>query len=149
MQTIDVSFDLDVSAESVWPFVTDFLNIQAWWPKTGSVQIEHVDVEGQGIGGVRHIYNKGFDNAVSERLDYLEPENFLWKLSIVCVRPVGLTSYQATGQLIPVNEESCRLTYHSEFETEVGREQEARNFLLGAYELMKSGLEGAARYAEF
>lgn len=149
MQTIDVSYDLNVSAECVWPFVTDFLNIEIWWPKNGPVQIERVEVEGEGIGGVRHIYNKGFPHAISERLDYLEPENLLWKLSIVCDRPVGLTHYQATGQLTPIGEESCKLTYHSEFETTPGREEEARTFLTEAYELMKTGLEGAAQYADY
>lgn len=146
VNVIDVAYDLDVPAKAVWPFVTDFLNIELWWPRQGPVQIERVDIEGDGIGGIRHIYNRGFPHAISERLDYLEPENYLWKLSIVCTMPAGLTRYQATGQLTPVDDENCRMTYHSEFETEPGKESQAREFLLGCYELMKQGLEGAARY---
>ena len=146
MEIIDVSFDLNTSAKATWPFVENFLDIELWWPRTGPVQIERVEVEGEGLGCVRHIYNKGFPHAISERLDYIDADTLTWKLAIVGHRPAGITSYRATGQLIPQDDEHCRMTYHSEFETEPGREAEAREFLQGCYELMKQGLEGAAQY---
>ena len=90
----------------------------------------------------RHIYNVGFDSPVSERLDALDLANHTLQLSIVGQRPAGLLHYQATGKLTVLDDGGCRLTYDSEFIAEEGREDEARAFLLGAYELMYIGLDG-------
>ena len=90
----------------------------------------------------RHIYNVGFDAPVSERLDALDLENYIVHLSIVGERPAGLLHYQAKGQLTVLDNGGCRLTYDSEFIAEEGREEEAKAFLLGAYELMYLGFDG-------
>jgi hypothetical protein len=147
METLDVHFDMPVPASAVWPLIANFADIEAWWPKGGPVDIERVVVEGAGIGVVRHIHNVGFTDAVSERLDFLDADNLVWKLSIVCDRPAGLMAYQATGRLLPLDDQHCRMTYHAEFEVEEGRVDEARSFLLGAYDLMFQGLLAAAKEA--
>jgi len=145
METIDTHYDMQAPLERVWPFIENFGDIQAWWPKGEAVDIERVEMEGEGIGQIRHIYNVGFPTAVSERLDFLDPENHTLKLSLVCDRPAGLLQYQATGQLTPLGPDSCRMTYHSEFVAEEGQAEAAKEFLLGAYQLMFRGLEAAAR----
>ncbi len=145
MEVIEIDFDLEASAEDVWRYVEDFADIQAWWPRGGVVDIERVELEGEGIGMVRHIYNVGFTSAVSERLDYLDPASHRWQLSIVCDKPAGILEYQATGQLTALGDKSCRLSYRGEFSAEQGREDEARGFLLAAYKLMANGLESAAQ----
>lgn len=145
MEVISVSYDVDAPAQKVWELISDFYDIEAWWPNTGPVKIERVVVEGGGIGGIRHIYNQGFEHAVSERLDEIDPDNHTWKLSIVCDRPVGLTFYQATGTLTKLDSKRCTLSYLGKFETEPGRENEAREFLTGCYEFMKGGLETVAQ----
>ena len=122
----------------------DFGNIEAWWPKNAPIDIERVELEGSGVGMTRHIYNVGFDTSVSERLDALDVENFSLKLSIVGERPAGLLHYQATGKLTALDDGGCRLTYDSEFLAEQGGEDDAKAFLLGAYELMYLGLDGVA-----
>ena len=92
----------------------------------------------------RHIYNVGFDTPVSERLDALDTKNFSLNLSIVGERPAGLLHYQAMGKLTTLDDSGCRLTYDSEFLAEAGGDDDAKAFLLGAYELMYQGLDGVA-----
>ncbi len=147
MHTIDTHHDYTVSPERLWALIADFGNIEAWWPRGGEIEIERVDLEGEGVGMVRHIYNRGMPAAVSERLEGLEPAELTWHLSIVGDRPAGLLRYRATGRIEPFEQGGCRIRYHGEFEAEPGREDEARAFLQGAYGLMLRGLEQAARQA--
>tara|TARA_B110000305_G_scaffold51493_1_gene56207 strand:- start:548 stop:985 length:438 start_codon:yes stop_codon:yes gene_type:complete len=136
--------DISAPRETIWGLLMDFGNIEAWWPANAPIDIDRVELEGSGVGMTRHIYNVGFDTAVSERLDALDLENFTLQLSIVGARPAGLLHYQATGTLTELENGGCRLTYDSEFRAEEGREAEAEEFLLGAYELMYIGFDGVA-----
>lgn len=144
MLTLHTHADINASREAVWDLLQDFSNIERWWPKGEGMKIDRVVVEGSGIGQIRHIYNAGYAAAVSEKLDTLEPDNFRYQLSIVGDPPAGLVTYQATGQLTLTGDKSCRLTYDSEFTTEKGREDEATQFLSGAYQLMFMGLKETA-----
>jgi len=144
MHTIDVHYDIQAPLEQVWPFLEDFGDILAWWPEAHAANIERVELEGEGIGQIRHIYNVGFPAPVSERLDFLDLENHTLKLSIVGHRPAGLLQYQATGRLSALGPDACRMTYHSEFIAREGKAETARAFLQGVYRLMVQGLEAAA-----
>lgn len=140
--------DIDAPRALIWGLLMDFGNIEAWWPKNAPVEIERIDIEGSGTGMIRHMYNAGFDAPVSERLDSLDIENYIIKLSIIGNRPAGLLHYQARGQLSELDNGGCRLTYDSEFLAEEGREDEAKEFLLGAYELMYIGFDGISKSLE-
>lgn len=140
MNTIETYHDFPATKMAIWDLLQDFGNIQRWWPTGQAVDIDHVDIEGEGPGMIRHIYNVGFESAVSEQLLSIQPEDFSYTLTIVGDRPAGLTYYQATGTLTDLSDGQTRLTYTSEFEAEPGREDEARTFLLGAYALMFEGL---------
>jgi hypothetical protein len=144
MQTIDTSRDFDAPADALWRLLEDFGNIQSWWPAASPVRILRVELEGEGIGLVRHIYNEGFPKPVSERLDFLDPANRMLKLSIIGDLPAGMTEYQATGQVESLPGNRCRLRYHGEFTTEPGGEEQARTFLKAVYGLMFDGLGAAA-----
>jgi hypothetical protein len=141
VRKLEVIKDMDSAAEKIWSLLTDFGDIQKWWP----VQLEAVDIEGDGIGMVRHMHTTGIPDPVSERLDSLDHKNFAWSLSIINVMPAGMTRYKAWGQLIPTGPDSCRMEYRSEVEAEAGQEQGAVDFLLGAYDVMFQGLKEAAR----
>jgi uncharacterized protein YndB with AHSA1/START domain len=134
--------DIGAPRETIWQLLMDFGNIEAWWPANTPIDIDRVELDGSGVGMTRHIYNVGFDSPVSERLDALDLENYIVQLSIVGERPAGLLHYQAKGQLTVLDNGGCRLTYDSEFIAEEGREEEAKAFLLGAYELMYLGFDG-------
>lgn len=138
---ITTSHELDAPADMVWTLLEDFAQIERWWPKDEpAVSIQRVELEGEGIGLIRHIYNHGFPAPVSERLDFQDRDNLTYRLSIVGERPAGLLSYQATGRIESLPGERSRLHYSSEFTTEPGREAEAEAFLRGAYALMFKGL---------
>ena len=144
MHQITVHHDFDTSTDVLWDLLSDFAHIERWWPKDiPAVQIERVDLEGEGIGLIRHIYNKGFAAPVSERLDFQDPEALTYKLSIVGQRPAGITAYQATGHIEALAGGRCRLNYKGEFSTESGQPGEAEAFLRMAYELMFTGLAAA------
>lgn len=146
MHEITVHQDFEAPAEKLWDLLRDFANIERWWPKDEpAVQIERVELEGEGIGLIRHIYNKGFPAPISERLDYQDPATLTYKLSIVGQRPAGLTSYQATGRIEPLPGNRCRLNYKGEFTTESGQPEAGETFLRGAYALMFKGLAAAVR----
>lgn len=140
MHTLDAQHDFQAPVQQIWELLEDFGNIQRWWPQGGAVDIKKVVLEGDGIGLIRHIYNEGMPAPVSEQLLYLDPANYLYKLAIVGERPAGLLAYTATGRITALSPDSCRLAYHAEFEAEEGRADEASQFLLGAYDLMFSGL---------
>ncbi len=144
MHRIVTHHDFDAPASMLWDYLADFANIERWWPTDmPMVQIERVELEGEGIGLVRHIYNKGFAAPVSERLDYQDPATMTYKLSIVGQRPAGLTAYQATGHIEPLGQARCRLNYAGEFATASGAPDEAEAFLRVAYDLMFEGLKRA------
>jgi Polyketide cyclase / dehydrase and lipid transport len=144
---ITSSYVLAASAEAVWRLLADFAAIQAWWPTSGPVQIDHVEVEGQGVGMIRHVYNKGMAHPVSERLDLLDPAARTLVLSIIGQRPPGITAYVATGRLTGIDAASCRLDYRALITTEEGREGRVRDAVLKTWSIMIQGLENGARLA--
>ena len=147
MPSIEAQHDYPLTPQPLWDLIADFGNIEAWWPKGAPIAVERVELEGEGVGMTRHIYNQGIPAPVSERLDALDKDNWSWRLSIVGQRPAGLTAYQAAGRIEPLPDGGCRISYHGEFEAEPGREEEARQFLLAAYQLMFIGLKQTTQAA--
>lgn len=144
MHRITTSQEFETSSETLWDLLQDFAHIERWWPTHDpAVQIDRVEVEGEGIGMVRHIYNQGYPDPVSERLDFLDPASMTYKLSIVGKAPVGITRYQATGRIEPLASGRCRLSYASEFATASGLSDDAEAWLRMAYDLMFKGLAAA------
>ena len=142
MIEIKVHHDFAVPRERLWALLEDFAAIERWWPTDDpKVLIERVEIEGHGLGMIRHIYNVGFNDAVSERLDSLDSQAFTYSLSIVGNRPAGIKNYQAQGTLEVLNSNHSRLHYHSQLTAQIGCEAQAEGFLRGAYALMFKGLE--------
>ena len=141
---IRVSAELAAAADSIWQLLADFGNIQRWWPDDGAVRIEDVQLEGQGIGMIRHIQNRGARHRVSERLDFLDPATRTLVLSIIGTRPSGITAYIAEGRLVEVEAMRCRMDYRVLVTTTPGREDQIRDALEKTYEMMFAGLQAAA-----
>lgn len=143
--TIRTFHVFDAPAAKVWELLANFGAIKSWWPTEGSVVIERVELEGQGIGMVRHIFNRGAKHCVSERLERLDSQEHVLKLSILG-RDAGQTPwYYATARLVELDGGGrCRLDYESEFNSPRGRENQTRDGILAAYRAMFSGLQGAA-----
>lgn len=144
LHPIIISHDFNAPPAVLWDLLSDFGHIERWWPQHDpAVQIDRVEMEGEGFGMVRHIYNKGYPDPVSERLEFLDPETLTYRLNIVGKPPMGITYYQATGRLEPLADGRCRLHYRSEFLTESGQPDEAEAWLRMAYALMFAGLAAA------
>jgi|GEM_PF-274423 len=139
LHPITISHDFAASPAAVWDLVQDFGHIERWWPTDDpAVQIDRVDIVGEGFGMIRHIYNKGYPDPVSERLEFLDPDTLTYRLNIVGKAPMGITYYQATGRIEELPGGGCRLTYRSEFLSSQPGEAEA--WLRMAYGLMFRGL---------
>lgn len=145
MPEIKTSALIDAPADAVWTLLADFGSIARWWPADGGVQIERVECEGDGIGMIRHIYNKGVANCVSERLDLLDPSTRTLVLSIVGTRPRGLTAYVAEGRVAEIDASHCRIDYRALLTTDPGREEQMAKAILFTWELMFRGLGERAR----
>lgn len=145
MPEVTASQVLEAPADAVWQLLADFGAIQRWWPGDGSAPIESVTLEGRGVGMIRHIRNRGAAQAVSERLDLLDPASRTIVLSIVGMRPVGITAYVAEGRIVELEPARCRIDYRALVTTEAGREEQVRRALLKTWALMFRGLESGAR----
>jgi uncharacterized protein YndB with AHSA1/START domain len=147
MPEITATEILDAPAPAVWALLADFGAIQRWWPRDGSAPIARVEIEGDGIGMIRHIYNRGAGTAVSERLDLLDPLDRRIVLSIVGARPVGITAYVAEGRLEPLSDGRCRIHYRALVTTQPGVEIRTASAIRKTWSTMFRGLEAAARQA--
>jgi hypothetical protein len=142
--TLQTFHTFDSPLVRVWQLLADFGAIDRWWPTDGSLVIARVEVEGQGIGMVRHIYNRGAAHAVMERLDRLDATERILQLSILGRDPGRTAWYQATGQLLELEEGRCRLDYQSCFTARRGKENQTRDSIFAAYREMFRGLQAAA-----
>jgi uncharacterized protein YndB with AHSA1/START domain len=133
----------DAAADKVWALLADFGAIDRWWPTEGPIVIERVEVEGQGPGMVRHIFNRGARYRVSERLERLDSIERVLQLTIL--NRDSVPWYLATARLIELEDGRCRLDYESEFSAPSGRENQTRDGILAAYAVMFRGLQDAAR----
>jgi uncharacterized protein YndB with AHSA1/START domain len=145
MSEITASKILEAPADSVWRLLEDFGAIQQWWPTDISAPIERVTLEGLGIGMIRHIHNRGATQAVSERLDYIDPASRTLVLSIVGMRPVGISAYVAEGHVTDLGAGRCQIDYRALFTTTPDLEEAVRRALLKTWAVMFRGLETAAR----
>lgn len=141
---IRVSAELAVPADVIWQLLADFGNIQRWWPDDGAIRIEDVRIEGQGIGMIRHIQNRGARHRVSERLDFLDPPTRTLVLSIIGTRPGGIDGYVAEGHVVELDAARCRLDYRALVMVTAGREAQVRDALEKTYQMMFAGLQSAA-----
>ncbi len=133
----------EAPAAKVWELLADFGAIQSWWPAEGALVIERVEIEGQGPGMIRHIFNRGAKHRVSERLERLDSQQHLLQLSVLGRDPGASPWYYATAKLVELGGERCRLDYESEFSAPPGRENPIRDGFLLAYQAMFSGLQKA------
>jgi uncharacterized protein YndB with AHSA1/START domain len=147
MPEVRASQVLEAPADAVWRLLEDFGAIQRWWPTDGSAPIERVTVDGEGVGMVRHILNRGATHAVSERLDFIEPSTRTIVLSIIGTRPAGIMAYVAEGQVVELDAHRCRIDYRALVTTVPELEEPVRKALLKTWALMFRGLESCARRA--
>jgi uncharacterized protein YndB with AHSA1/START domain len=136
---------LAAPALSVWQLLEDFGSIQRWWPVDGRIRIAKVDIEGTGVGMIRHIHNHGATHAISERLDLLDPQSRTLVLSIIGTRPPGITGYIAEAHVVDVAENQCRMDYRALITTSGVDDEKVRAGVLKTWSIMFEGLERTAQ----
>lgn len=138
----------DVSTDALWSLLAEFGAIEDWWPKEGDIQVERVVLEGEGIGMIRHIYNRGLTKPVSERLDFLDPETRTLILSIVGERMGGITAYVAIAHTVELAANSCRVDYKAYVTAHPGKEETVERNIRRTWQSMFAGLRSAATRGE-
>ena len=144
MSRLSTSAIIDAPAESIWALLADFGNVTAWWPTETKLKIERVECEGEGVGMVRHIHHVGLPGCISERLDFLDPATMTLMLSIVGDRPGGMTAYVATGTIVALDPQRCRMDYCANVTTGPGKEKRVDKMLRATWTTMFEGLGSAA-----
>ena len=138
IESISHEAEFSVPAAKVWDLLLDWAAIIDWMP--GGF-IESLEMEGQGVGSVRHLLTgKGIQ--VSERLDKADPTAGVLELSLVGPLPWGLLSYRARGKLETLARNSCRLVWTGTLEMpEKGTESDkTANLLKKSYANMFLGI---------
>jgi hypothetical protein len=123
----------DFSAEEVWGVFADFGNV-SWVPG-----VEKVEVEGEGIGMVRHLTVPVFP-PLHERLEVRDHEQRILEYSIPSVEYLQVEGYRARAQVIEPKAGSCVVEMSCRAET-VGPESEAIEKTGAFYEAMLGWIE--------
>jgi hypothetical protein len=151
MFDIKIHHDFRAPKQVIFDLLADFGNIEGWWPKNHPDHvIEKVINDGKGVDGgkgmgmTRAIYNRGFPNPINERLDWIDPDFYEYKLSVTDPHPIDMIEYSAVARFVDLPNGGCRMHYHSNFRTSSGKPDDSEAFLRGAYEFMFEGLEQAA-----
>lgn len=117
MLEVRVERDLEFGAQEVWAIIADFGNV-SWVPG-----IEKVELEGEGVGMVRHLTVPVYPQ-LHERLEAIDHEEMTLDYSIPSVELIHLKDYDARAQVSELEGGRCRLVWSCKAEVDgVGHEQ--------------------------
>jgi hypothetical protein len=118
MIEVRVERELAFSADKVWALVADFGNV-SWVPG-----IEKVELEGEGVGMIRHITVPVFPQ-LHERLDAVDHEKMILDYSIPAVAFIRVKNYRARAEVFEVDGERCRVAWSCVAEADDTDDEEA------------------------
>ena len=104
MIEVKVERVLEFAAQEVWALIADFGNV-SWVPG-----IEKVELEGEGVGMVRHLTVPVFPQ-LHERLDAIDHEKMTLDYSIPAVAYIHLKDYRARAQVFELEGDRCRVVW--------------------------------------
>jgi carbon monoxide dehydrogenase subunit G len=102
MIEVSVEHEFEFGAETVWAVFADFGNV-SWVPG-----VEKVEVEGEGIGMIRHLTVPVFP-PLHERLEGLDHDGKVLEYSIPSVEYLEVESYRARAQVTEAGAGRCRV----------------------------------------
>jgi len=129
MIKVQIEREYEFGADDVWAVIADFGNV-SWVPG-----IEKVDLEGEGVGMIRHLTVPVFPQ-LHERLDAIDHEEKLLEYSIPAVEYISVKNYGARAQVIDLGPGRCRVLWSCKAEAEGAPEAEARDKTRAFYEAM-------------
>jgi hypothetical protein len=104
MVEVRVERDLEFGAQEIWAIIADFGNV-SWVPG-----VEKVELEGEGIGMVRHLTVPVYPQ-LHERLEAIDHEKMILDYSIPAVAYLHLKDYRARAEVSELGSERCRLVW--------------------------------------
>jgi hypothetical protein len=119
----------DVPAERLWAVLADFGDIR-WIPG-----IERVDIEGEGVGMIRHVTAPGLPQ-LHERLDAIDHEAMILDYSLPSVAYVGVKDYRARARVFRLGPTRCRLVWSCTAEPDGIDEAEATQRTRAFYQMI-------------
>ena len=134
---VEIEEVFNASATKIWGLVGDFNGLGKIMP--GVIQSRQ---EGEGVGSLR-ILSLPQNLRAIERLHALDPDQMKISYSVV-ESPMPVQNYLATMQVIPINQQTCRLKWFSDFEANAGvPEEKAKRMIEKAYRSAIDGLNRA------
>ncbi len=115
--------------QDVWGVIADFGNV-SWVPG-----VEKVDLEGEGVGMIRHLTVPVFP-PLHERLDAIDQEKKVLVYSIPAVEYICVKNYTARAEVVDLGPGRCRVLWSCTAEAEGAPEDEAREKTRAFYEAM-------------
>ena len=129
MVEVQIEREFEFTAAAVWAVIADFGNV-SWVPG-----VEKVEVEGDGIGMIRHLTVPVFP-PLHERLEAVDHEKMSLEYSIPAVEYISVKNYRALAQVIELSPERCRVLWSCTAEAEGAPEEEATGKTRDFYEAM-------------
>ena len=129
MIEVQTEREYEFGADDVWAVIADFGNV-SWIPG-----IEKVDLEGEGVGMIRHLTVPEYPQ-LHERLDAIDHDEKVLEYSIPAVEYIGVKNYGARAQVIELGPGRCRVLWSCKAEAEGTPEAEARDKVRAFYQAM-------------
>jgi len=129
MIEVQIEREYEFGPDAVWALIADFGDV-SWVPG-----IEKVDLEGEGIGMIRHLTVPVFPQ-LHERLDAIDPEAMVLEYSIPAVEYIGVKNYSARAQVVELGPGRSRVHWSCRAEADGAPETEASDKTRAFYEAM-------------
>lgn len=129
MVEVEIEREYEFAADVVWALLADFGNV-SWIPG-----IEKVDLEGEGVGMVRHLTVPVFPQ-LHERLEAIDHGAKVLEYSIPAVEYISVKNYGARAQVVDQGRGRCRVLWSCKAEAEGASEAEASEKTKAFYEAM-------------
>ena len=110
--------EFEIDADDIWAMLANFADV-SWIPA-----LEKVELEGEGVGMVRHITAPGLPQ-LHERMDAIDHEIMALDYSVPEVEYLKVANYTARAQVTPLSEGHCRLKWSCKSEAVGVSEAEA------------------------
>jgi len=126
---VELEREYEFGAGDVWAVIANFGNV-SWVPG-----IEKVDLEGEGVGMIRHLTVPVYPQ-LHERLETLDHVDKVLEYSIPAVEYISVKNYGARAQVIDLGPGRCRVLWSCKAEADGAPEAEARDKTRAFYQAM-------------
>jgi hypothetical protein len=138
MVEVRIEREFEFGAGDVWAVLADFGNV-SWVPG-----IEKVEVEGEGVGMIRHLTVPVYPQ-LHERLDAIDHQEMILDYSIPSVAYIQVKNYSARAQVVELEGERCRVLWSCRADADGVDEEQATAKTGAFYESMLTWIEDFLR----